>query len=715
VTFLNALLAFGAAAFAVPLVIHLLNRRKYLTVDWGAMHLLENTIRQNARRFQWKQLLLLLIRCSIPVLLAMAMARPMVQAWRNTDSSGAMSIAIVVDDSLSMLSEPPVTELSDEEAKAGRNRLQRACHEIESILRQLPTNSATCIVLGGSPVEVWSENDPGALIPKLQDLAKSRHHSGAFDLESATHAALDWMDRSSHYRRHVLVVSDFQNADWDPNQRAAIRQLSQSLSQQAIPIPWSFLSLTHASDEPQESEHVCIEDLEILPKALVSHATASFTATLRNQGIAEVQLPVVLQASGQEIERQSVRIGPKASASVRFEWKPPVAGDVEIRVGIDGMEPPPAGHLLSRVLAVRDPLRVLLVDGDQRNEPMRSESDYLRLALTPLALFRGELGDPFVTRVVDPTGWNDATLSQHQVVVCCNVPDLSVEQRNWLRNFVERGGGLVLCLGDRVQVDRYNGWELLSQGGIRPGSFAARSPWEGGVQVSNTPFFELSRPILDSLNGVRFEHRYEMTLESSQAWSGLHFDDGQPWLVAVPIGEGRSVWMMSACDDADSNLPSRPAFVPIAQKLMHFVGKVEGSFRCQEPGTAWRSALDAEVRLPRVTGTVSHRAGNTTQLMAVDVDTETRKRELDRRRLSVEAWKELTRDASARGVTDATQWLDEVRSQWNGRELWSWFWLALLAMFLLEMAVQQSLLPRTVRSASHPSAKGTSPQERGAA
>ncbi len=43
-TFLNLALAFGAAALLIPLVIHILNRSRFRTVQWGAMHLLEAVI-----------------------------------------------------------------------------------------------------------------------------------------------------------------------------------------------------------------------------------------------------------------------------------------------------------------------------------------------------------------------------------------------------------------------------------------------------------------------------------------------------------------------------------------------------------------------------------------------------------------------------------------------------------------------------------------------
>lgn len=73
---LNPLLAIGAIAFLVPLLIHIFNRSRFRTVEWGAMHLLESVISQNRKRLQIDQLILLLIRCLIPAVLAICLARP---------------------------------------------------------------------------------------------------------------------------------------------------------------------------------------------------------------------------------------------------------------------------------------------------------------------------------------------------------------------------------------------------------------------------------------------------------------------------------------------------------------------------------------------------------------------------------------------------------------------------------------------------------------
>src|SRR6516225_5097432 len=72
----TALLA-GAAAISVPVIIHLLNRRRYKIVTWAAMRFLLNAQRQNTRKLRIEQLLLLLVRMGVVALIVFAMAAVM--------------------------------------------------------------------------------------------------------------------------------------------------------------------------------------------------------------------------------------------------------------------------------------------------------------------------------------------------------------------------------------------------------------------------------------------------------------------------------------------------------------------------------------------------------------------------------------------------------------------------------------------------------------
>src|SRR3954466_1040356 len=104
-TFLNPLLLWGTLLGLIPIIIHLLNRRRFRRVEWAPMRYLKLTIQRNRRRIQFEQLLLLLVRILLPVLLFFFLARPLLnptglEHWLG--SGGRSSQVVLIDDSLSM-------------------------------------------------------------------------------------------------------------------------------------------------------------------------------------------------------------------------------------------------------------------------------------------------------------------------------------------------------------------------------------------------------------------------------------------------------------------------------------------------------------------------------------------------------------------------------------------------------------------------------------
>src|SRR3954468_15266886 len=105
VNFLSPLLIWGTLLGAIPIIIHLLNRRRFRVVEWAPMRHLKLTIRRNRRRIQIEELLLLLVRIALPVLLFLLLARPVLnptglESWLV--GGGRTSQIVLIDDSLSM-------------------------------------------------------------------------------------------------------------------------------------------------------------------------------------------------------------------------------------------------------------------------------------------------------------------------------------------------------------------------------------------------------------------------------------------------------------------------------------------------------------------------------------------------------------------------------------------------------------------------------------
>ena len=70
----------GVAAIALPIVIHLLFRRRRIPLDWAAMEILREAMRRTNRRLRAEQWLVLVLRCLAVLALGLAIAVPVMSS-----------------------------------------------------------------------------------------------------------------------------------------------------------------------------------------------------------------------------------------------------------------------------------------------------------------------------------------------------------------------------------------------------------------------------------------------------------------------------------------------------------------------------------------------------------------------------------------------------------------------------------------------------------
>src|SRR5688572_28266222 len=94
----------GVAAICIPVILHLLNKRKFKIVDWAAMEFLLDADKKNRRRVRLENLLLLLLRCLAVLLIGLLLARPFIPTSLTAGILSATQYEriVIVDDSLSM-------------------------------------------------------------------------------------------------------------------------------------------------------------------------------------------------------------------------------------------------------------------------------------------------------------------------------------------------------------------------------------------------------------------------------------------------------------------------------------------------------------------------------------------------------------------------------------------------------------------------------------
>src|SRR5690242_717808 len=93
----------GLGAVAIPVFIHLLNRRRYEIVNWGAMHFLQISA-TTRRQILIEEILLLLLRMGLIALLVLAMAAPYADspALARLSPKSNRDVVLILDGSCSM-------------------------------------------------------------------------------------------------------------------------------------------------------------------------------------------------------------------------------------------------------------------------------------------------------------------------------------------------------------------------------------------------------------------------------------------------------------------------------------------------------------------------------------------------------------------------------------------------------------------------------------
>ncbi len=771
-TLLNGLLAFGAAAFTVPLIIHLLHRSRYQTIEWGAMHLLQASKNLNSRRIQWQQLLLLLLRCALPVLLALAMSRPLLQSFGGANGQAAVSLAIIIDDSMSMFA---TSHLDDPNSKT---LFSVACNSAAEILNKLPAGSNSLVLLGGAKAEALEGQIPDDLSAKLKELASRNIPAGDLGLQESIRDSLAWLATSQNPRRQIIILSDCQKHEWSAWSSDQASQLATEIAAQSVPPEISFVRVSPKEvDGMAKGSNLSVDTLDASPSLLAVERDVTISTTIGNHGSEKCDnVMVSVLVNDTEIERQEVAIAPATTTVIRTRWSPQQKGDHLIRAQILRGDDLLADNVLTGAFVVQEPIPILLVDGDRRGEKMQSETDFLRLALSPFSLLTGAKGDIFLSKTIQPNELNETILANYRAVCLCNVREVNEVQQKALYNFVEKGNGLMVFLGDKVLTEHYQSWPTLAQKGLRIANISKRTKNEpekkkendtppanatstetdlgpsGRIrmqQIEFAPVRELSSVSLNSLASVRFEYRCPIVLDpaalsnATDASTAMRFEDDQAWILESRIGKGRCLWVCSACDDDDSNLPTRTIYVPLMQKLTAFVCNADAPKTHLNAGETWSRLMVGAATKPdskndvlitkpdgkvvksqwnsegqfgftdtRLLGTYTGKMdGAKDTLVACVTSQEYRSaKESMLTYLTAEELTNLAGSCKASVATSASGLLANTVSDWNGREIWTWIWMALLFCFLAEIALEQSLSPRvnsTSKIAASSSLRGT--------
>lgn len=538
-----AALALGLLT-ALPLIAHMARQVPTSRQEFGAMLLLQRVVKRLRRRRRVKDRVLMALRIAAVIALTLAASGLRFSYPGGVPEFGGTGrVVVVVDRSLSM-------SLHDR----GSTLLERARAEAVSLVSNLPEGTLVGLV-------VYSTNAQRLTASMTADhqqvLTRIREIQPSFGSSNLREALLETRRLLAGEAGEVLVLTD----EAGPLMvNAAHDELVHLVDAGSAVIP-----VVIDADPPRNVA---------VASALYGDGVEGGQVTVRvaNYGDRAIEVPCEVELPDGARIPVFVDAPPQGEAEVRITVPREATGGV----GRASCEDPDLElddtryFHLPRVGASR----VMVVDGDPGDTPVRSEVYFLERALAPW----GGLKTGVTPDVVTPLGLAELDPEEHRVVFLANVAD----PRPFgalLSEFVRKGGSVVVSMGDNVTSERYN----AALGTLLPSPLrkvqSMADPGEEGVALSlpdvSLPLFApFARAGRSTFGRVRAHRVFQLEpyTDNNDVTTLLRFENGAPALVERRIGNGRVILWTGTMDLGWGNLPLQAAFMPLVQRLVAYLG-----------------------------------------------------------------------------------------------------------------------------------------------
>jgi len=601
--FVNAGIAAGVALALVPLIIHLLNRRRHKPLRWAAMRFVQAAHKRTRRRVQMENWLLLLLRMGAIALLALAIARPFTGELSPLAgiTETRRDLVVILDGSASTGWREGVETVF--ERGVGRTR---------ELLRGLsgPRGDRALVVLAGKYPRTSPWTTPEQAIGLLETFQPTEE---SLDLSSALAEAIDAAERESSLGARgaleVRLLTDLQRRSFLPSEASDGQQpLAESLDRlKELGVRVLVEDISTAASQPN---NLGLMSVQPSTRVLGPQIPSDIRVEVRNFGPeTKTGVRIALEVDGERRPAQIVDVPARGRAEAVFAVSFARAGEHTLLARIEDGDKLPLDNTRAHVLGVPPPARVLLVDGAPGVVIDEDEVGYLRAVLEPPIDDGGGIGAaaPFEPRTILPEdlGLTAGDPAAYDVIWLANVESIPAAVVDRLEAWVASGGALVVSLGDRVDAASWNARAWRADGtGLLPAEIgsrvAVRSRSDSWHRVKA---FASDHPALAFFADERFQPLFTEVpvyeffatrlMPGAKALATLDDDGSNALLVERSYDRGRVFLWTTSIDPAWTRLPQSPAtLVPFVHELLRYARSSDDAPRNLGLGTA----LAAEVR-----------------------------------------------------------------------------------------------------------------------
>jgi len=581
VTFVNFSLIAGTGLVVLPIVLHLIMRRKPKLLEFPALRFVQKRHDTNRRQLRLRHLLLLLLRAAAIALAAFALARPSVKFGGTLGSQEAPVAAAMVFDSAPRM----------EYRHDNQTRLEAAGDLGQWLLGQLPSQSEVAVVdtrLGPAVFQI-DQSAARQRVERLEAVANSQ------PLTVVLEKALRLLGESELTHKEAYVFTDLARAAWPTDSAAALQD-------RIIDVPGVAVYLIDVG--VSDPTNYALGELQLSGQVLSNRSSLVVDTELFRagpEGTRSVELYLQDdEGNPQKRSEESYTLASGESRQIDFR-----IGSLEVGthqglvriVGQDGLAADDSRHF---TVEVRPAWKILVA----APQPAERHALYLTEALAP-AVFRKRGQARFDCRVVELDELSKQSLSDYSAV--CLLDPTPLEPAGWkkLGDFASDGGGVAIFLGRGAgKIASFNAPEAQE---LLPGKLLrqARRP-DGDLYLAprdyQHPALSAFRSGAGSIPWAMFPvFRYWELEEPTGAV--FSYSDGRPALLERPLGAGRVLTLTTPVSDRPDQKPwnllpfgeAWPFGMLSHQMMLYLVGSSEQDLNYTAGQTAVLQ-LDADSR-----------------------------------------------------------------------------------------------------------------------
>jgi len=530
-SWINPLYLAGLLLLALPVLIHLVQRQHSRGLKFPSLMFLRQIPWREKRRLEIRHWLLLLLRCLLLALLALAFARPFFGAGAAVAPNAERSDSvIVIDRSYSMrIGErwPEARELALGlvAEKSPADRIGVIAFDAEAEVASALTGNADDLR------DAIRRLQPGLRVTRLR---------------AAIEQAGRLLEGSNAARRRILLISDFQAATGD------------------IPRIDKGIEIETRAVTAAAADNAAIASLTIEAPPGATEDEFGLAVEVVNHGTGERAQRLTLSLNGRELPPRNLYLAPGETSVVRFDGLTPGAGLLRgvASLDSDALEIDNRAHF---VYSDRQRVPVLIVESET---PRANQSLYLEQAL---GLSRQPL---FSLRRSSWQALQDTPLSAWSVIIVNDAAIPGGALGAALEDFVAAGGGLLVALGDAVQGNWPSG-----ANGLLPGTLSRR--------IDSSPGTAERIAALDTTHALLAGDEQAIDLSAARVYSyrGLEagaadrvlarYRGGEAALLEKRFGDGRVLVLTSTLDAHWNDLALQPAFLPFLHRTLRYLAEYE--------------------------------------------------------------------------------------------------------------------------------------------